>query len=40
MGASASFLRAADVTRPLERPIVVLDAADDAAWRIGEGFKG
>lgn len=34
------FLRAADAIRPLEWPMVVLDAADAALWRMGDGLVG
>lgn len=31
---------AAEVARPLERPMVVLDSAEAAVWRIVEGLVG
>lgn len=34
------FLRAADAMRPLECPMVVLDVAVEAVWRMVEGFVG
>lgn len=39
--AGPAFLRnAAEVARPAERPIVVLEARAAAVWRIGEGLVG
>lgn len=38
VGVRAVLRRAAEVARPLEWPMVVLERAEAAVWRMGEGL--